>query len=169
MMYSSAEANKLLKKLNADYQLVISNEFQSKTFLAASGEDVESVRPVYDYEKTQSELKELSEKIRKIKHAINVFNINTVVEEMGMTVDELLVYLPQLSSRVNTLAEMRMTLPKTRERTFGSGTNTTIDYRYANYDIEKAAQDYEKYYDQLTKAQTALDRVNSISAIEIEL
>ena len=64
---------------------------------------------------------------------------------------------------------MRTTLPKTRERTYGTGTNATIDYRYVNYDIDTVAADYETVYGLLSKAQTALDLVNNTAMMEIEL
>ena len=49
MKYTSAQANKLLKKLNDEYDLLLAEEAESSTFLAAMGEDPESVRPEYDY------------------------------------------------------------------------------------------------------------------------
>lgn len=169
MKYTSAEANKLLKQLMQDYYAAINIERQSSTFLAATGEDPNSVKPDYDYEKTQESIKELSAKIRKIKHAINAFNTTTVVPGFGMTIDEMLVYLPQLNERVDTLNAMSNTLPKVRERAYGQGTNATIDYRYANYDISDAKKDYEELRVLLSKAQTALDLLNNSEAFEIDL
>lgn len=169
MKYTSSEANKLLRKLNSDYQILLNNEAQSRTFLAATGEDPESVRPAYDYEKTQEDLKALAKKIRTVKHAINVFNSTTKVEGFDMTIDEMLVALPMISERVKTLNSMRSELPKVRERTYGSGVNATIDYRYVNYDIEKVAADYEEEYATLSAAQTALNLLNNTSTMEIEI
>ena len=169
MKYTSAEANKLLKKLNSDYQNLLYTESQSRSFLAATGEDPESVRPAYDYEKTQQELGSLAKKIRTVKHAINVFNSVTTVDGMDMTIDELLVYLPQLTERVHTLDGMRSVLPKMRERTYGAGTGATIDYRYANYDLEQVKKDYETAYECLTQAQTALDSVNNSVRFKIDI
>ena len=169
MKYTSAEANKLLKQLMQDHFAVTNIERQSSTFLAATGENPDSVKPEYDYKKTQETLRELSAKIRKIKHAINMFNTTTVVPGFDMTIDEMLVYLPQLSERVNTLNSMSNTLPKVRERIFGQGTNATIDYRYANYDISAVKKDYEELRSLLSKAQTALDLLNSSVTFEIEL
>ena len=80
MKYTSSEANKLLKKLNSDYQNILFTESQSKTFLAATGEDPESVKPAYDFAKTQEEIKAITKKIRTVKHAINQFNTTTVVD-----------------------------------------------------------------------------------------
>ena len=54
MNYTSAEANKLLKKLNDEYTALLDKETRSREFRAAMGEDVASVRPVYDYAETRS-------------------------------------------------------------------------------------------------------------------
>ena len=56
MNYTSAEANKLLKKLNDEYTALLDKETRSRDFRAAMGEDVASVRPVYDYAETQARL-----------------------------------------------------------------------------------------------------------------
>lgn len=56
------------------------------------GEDIESVRPAYDYAKTQARLEELEGAIRRLKHAINCFNTTQVVDGFGITIDEMLVY-----------------------------------------------------------------------------
>lgn len=66
MNYTSAEANKLLKKLNDEYTALLDKETRSRDFRAAMGEDVASVRPVYDYAETQARLAALEEKIRRL-------------------------------------------------------------------------------------------------------
>ena len=47
----------------------------------------------------QEQLADIEQKIRKLKHTINVFNTMTVIPEFGITIDEMLVYLPQLNTR----------------------------------------------------------------------
>ncbi|MBR5090703.1 MAG: hypothetical protein IK093_14830, partial [Ruminiclostridium sp.] len=101
------------------------------------------------------------------KHAINVFNSSQMVEQFGMTIDQLLIYMPQLSRRCQKLRSMKSVLPKAREERFGKGSNI-IDYRYANYDISAAEADYNKACDLLAKAQTALDTVNNTVTFELE-
>ena len=59
MEYTSAEANKLLKKLNDVHQARLHEEEQCSTFLAAMGEEPESLRPEYDYAAAQEKLREL--------------------------------------------------------------------------------------------------------------
>lgn len=168
MKYTSAEAAKLLRRLNDDYYALISMEERSRDFLAAMGEDVESVRPEYDYEKTQEKLSELEAQIRTVKHAINVFNSTHTVEGFDMTIDAMLIFIPQLSRRKEKLFVMKSRLPKVRENAYGRNT-TIIDYRYINYDLSKVEEDYRKVSDLLAKAQTALDVVNTTATMEIDL
>ena len=42
MKYTSAQANKLLKKLNDEYSALLDKEQRSRDFRAAMGEDIES-------------------------------------------------------------------------------------------------------------------------------
>ena len=164
MKYTSAQANKLLKKLNDEYSALLDKEQRSRDFRAAMGEDIESVRPAYDYAKTQARLEELEGTIRRLKHAINRFNTTQVVDGFGITIDEMLVYIPQLTK--SKLLEMKSRLPKERvEEQYGRQSNI-IDYTYTNYDLAAVEADYEKTSDELSRAQLALDTVNQRDSFE---
>lgn len=167
MKYTSAEAGKLLKKLNDEHASILLREENGKEFLAAVGEDIESVRPGYDFATTQVALNEIETKIRKVKHELNVFNSTTVIPEFGMTIDEMLVYIPQLTMRKNKLARMKDRLPKVREQTRVN--SSILDYRYLNYGVDEAAAEYDKISDTLSKAQNALDAANMHQTLEIDL
>lgn len=167
MKYTSAEANKLLRKLNDEKTSVIYREENGKEFLAAVGEDIESVRPKYDFTETQNAIAGIETKIRKLKHAINVFNSTTIIPEFDMTIDEMLVYIPQLTAAKNKLAIMKDKLPKVREQTRVN--SSILDYRYLNYDVETVTAEYEKVTDTLAKAQNALDSVNMNQTLEVDL
>lgn len=168
MEYTSSEANKLLRKLNEERNALLAREAQSSTFLAAMGEDPESLRPDYDYAEVQKALTELDRKIRIVKHGINEFNLKHEVPGFGMTVDQMLVYIPQLTARKEKLAGMKSRLPRQRSMNALYGRNSNIiDYSYANYDIGAAEAEYTSVSDELARAQTALDVLNNTEKMEI--
>ena len=168
MKYTSAEAGKLLKKLADEQSSIILRENNGKEFLAAVGEDLESVRPDYDFAATQAALEEVETKIRKVKHALNVFNSTTVIPEFNITIDEMLVLIPQLTAQKNRLARMKDKLPKVREQG-RMNVSSVLDYRYLNYDVKEVSAEYEKVADMLAKAQNALDAVNMAKTLEVTL
>lgn len=167
MKYTSAEAAKLLRSLNEERDTILMLENQGKSFVAAVSEDIESVRPAYDYAAVQQQLAEVERKIRTVRHAINLFNVTHVVPGFDMTIDQILVYIPQLSANKYRLGQMGTVLPKVREKL--GVQSSVIDYCYANYDVAKAAEDAKAASDLLAKAQTALDLVNTTETMEIEL
>ena len=174
MQLTSAEVSKILSKLQDEYESIKNKENASSTFLACLGEDVESVRPEYDYEATQKALSDLETKIRKIKHALNIFNATTVIPKFGITIDEMLVYMPQLTARLKKLKTMSMAMPKVRYNSrYGSrydgGSSAIIDYQYANYDIAAVKADYDAAAEELSKAQLALDTINHTAVLEIDI
>ena len=110
MRYTSAEANKLLKGIEARIEDLKAKEIKSRSFHAASTEDPEALRPAYEFEETQRKIALLENDVRTVKHAINMFNVtHTVPGFDGLTIDQALVYLPQLSNRVRKLHTMAAT------------------------------------------------------------
>jgi len=114
MQVTSAQANKILRQLQEERRDILRDEQQCRTFVAATVEDPENARPAYDYADTQEKLRALEEKIRLVKHSINAFNLTHKAEGFDMTVDQLLVYIPQLSERKTRLGSMAGVLAKTR-------------------------------------------------------
>ena len=171
MKYTSAEANKLLKRLMDEEYALIQQESMRYTFIAATVENIEDVRPVYDFAATQKKIDEYDAAIREVKHAINRFNTTTTVPEFDMKIDEMLVYLPQLKRQKDKLATMFKRLPKNRKgHGYGEKASNFIEYEYANYDIEAAKKLYEEVSDRLVKAQLWLDKVNNdLKEIELEI
>ena len=169
MKYTSAEAAKLLRRLNEEHEALLQLESQSNQFVAAVSEDVDSVRPDYDLVNVQARLAALEAQIRKVKHALNVFNSTHEVPGFGMTIDQMLVYIPQLSQRRMKLRGMAGALPKTRVRGRSAVNSSVIEYIYANYSVEEAKAQADAASDELARAQTALDKVNSTETMEIDL
>ena len=169
MQYTSAQVGKMLKKLNDDYSTLIKKEDISKEFVVSLGETPDSVRPEYDFCATQKALTGLEEKMRKIRHALNIFNATTVVPQFGITIDEMLVLIPQLSKRKQKLFEMKGKLPKMREHSGYSRVSTVVEYRYLNYAVADVETEYERITEMLGKAQMALDMVNNTATLDIDL
>jgi len=169
MKMTSAQAAKLLRQLNDDLHTLQVREAHASSFVAAIQEDIESVRPSYNFKEMRNAQAEVEQKIRKVKHAINVFNTTTIIPDFDMTIDEMLVYLPQLSRQCEVLSNMRDAMPKVRVNAGYSSGGTIIDYRYANYDIEAVGMCYAELSDTLAKAQTSLDLVNNTVEFEIDL
>ena len=170
MKYTSAEANKLLRKLTEEKYYLLTMEEKSSTFQAALGEDPESVRPEYDYRAVRAAVDELNRKIRTVKHAVSRFNLEHMVPGFDMTVDQMLVYIPQLTAKKEKLSEMKDRLPKQRDTksTYGRAA-TIIGYIYTNYDIKEVRADFDAVSDELSRAQTALDVLNNTETMEIDI
>lgn len=166
MKLTSAEANKLLRKLHDDHTALLRRESDARLFVAATMENLEEARPEYDYAGTQRQLADLEARIRVLKHAINLFNVSQPIDESGMTIDQALVYIPQLSERKRKLSAMRAAQKKKRNEN-GRSTNL-IEYTYANYDIEQAERDFQAVSEELARVQNALDLVNSTEQFEID-
>lgn len=169
MKMTSAQAAKLLRQWNESLKALQRREENTKTFLASLGEDIESVRPEYDYTAMQAEQAAIEANIRKLKHTLNVFNTTTIIPEFEMAIDQMLIYLPQLTNRLEKLSRMKELLPKQRENALYSRNSAIIDYRYANYDIQTVEKDYEVLAETLAKAQTALDYINNTVLLEVDL
>ena len=166
---TSAQAAKELRKLNDQHDALLARENKSREFVAAIQEDVEKIRPEYDYAGIQDELDRMERRIRALKHAINTFNLSQEVSGFGMTIDQMLVYIPQLTARKKKLDYMRKKLPRERENAGYSRSSNIVEYNYVNYDIAAAEADYVKTVDELSAAQNALDQVNSTVLFEAAL
>ncbi len=167
MKMTSAAAAKELKKLNEQHEALTAMENKSSEFIAAIQEDIEIVRPAYDYAAVQKELAEVEQKIRALKHAINTFNLGQTVPGFDMTIDQMLVYIPQLSARKRKLEQMKDKLPRERVRGGSFSNSGIIEYTYVNYDLKAVSRDYDKVTDELSRAQNALDLVNSTVEFEV--
>ena len=160
-------AAKYLRKLNEEHDALLQKEKKSDTYTVSVQEKPEDVRPEYDYAAVQ--LQELEDKIRRVKHAINQFNLTEDVPGFNMTIDQMLIYIPQLTARKNKLNRMRSRLPKERVQGGMSRMSGIVEYEYSNYDIKQAETDYTAVSDELARAQNALDAMNSSVTFSVEI
>ena len=170
MTCTSAEANKILKKLLEEKVQIEREESQRSSFVCATIENPEDIRPEYDFNETFSNVSIINKKIRTIKHALNIFNSTHIVPGFDMTVDELLVYMPQLTAMKDKLSRMSQKPEKAR-RGYGYGEKPTnfIEYEYANYDVKEVAKVFTVTSDELMNAQIALDKLNTTETLEFDI
>ena len=167
MKLTSAEANKVINKLNDERDALLRMEQENRTFVAATVEDIEEARPEYSYEETRDRLAEIDEKVRKIKHTLNLFNVSQELPGFGMTIDQALICIPQLTAKKRKLAAMR-SIPK-KQRNMSTRSTNLLEYSYANFDVALAEADYNAAADRLARLQNALDLINSTVKIDFDL
>ena len=169
MQYTSATANKLLKKITAERDALLKKEQKLSTFNCSAGEDEDKLRPKYDMAEYKMRIRTLNKQITSIKHAINLANCNCKVPNAdGLTVDQLLIVLPMLTEEVRRYADMAQRLPRERVDDRYSS-SAYVDYVLTNYDPDDARKLYEVARDKLTRYQIALDEANHQMIIDIDL
>lgn len=166
MKVTSALASKKIKLLEEQKTRLLELENTSCLFVRADGETEEP--PAYDYAATKAELDEINTKIRKIKHAVNVFNTTTYLETVGLYIDEALVEMFMLNRRKDMLKSMSNRLPKERVNNGYVRSNLAIEYKYVNYDMEMVKKDFEECCQRIFDIQLALDHANQTAFFDIE-
>ena len=166
---TSAQAAKELKRLNDLHTALLEKEQKAAVFTAAIQEDIEQARPEYDYAGTQVILRTFESRIIRLKHSINVFNTTYVIPEFNKTIDQMLVYIPQLTVRKKKLERMAGRLPKERLSSGFSRSSNFIEYTYCNYEVSDAKYDLEETVKELAAAQMVLDKVNSTVEFDVDI
>lgn len=171
MKITSAMANKLLLKLKAEKQMYLQREGDSASYVVAQGE--EALIPEFDFSKNNQAIKEIDDKIARIKHAINVSNALAKIDVEGViySVDEILVRMAQLNARLSVYDELRKKLPKERldNRRYSSQNHSVIEFSYINYDLEEVKKEFEKTEHVIMMMQLALDKYNQTVEFEIDV
>lgn len=162
MMVTSAEANKIINKLNSEIQLAKIKENSNIVFRAAVGENPEALKPDYDFAETQKFIDEKEKDVCRIKHLLNIFNATTKVTD-ELTIDQVLIRLPQLNNKKAKLTSMITKQPKRRV----SITGNVIDYEYISYNLNEARKAYDDVVGEINHLQTELDTINNTVQFEI--
>lgn len=170
MKMTSAVANKFIRKLTDEYNFIRSSERDCDTYVLATGETADP--PVYDYAYTNLRLAEIDRKIAVIKHALNVNNTITSMELAGgtvLTIDQALVVMAQLNSRLAVLDTMRKRQDRTRVGSITRSSGIVLEYRYLNYDPKLVERDYEKLFARIVDIQLRLDKLNYTVEFEVDI
>lgn len=169
MKMTSAYANKLLRKLDEEKQFILSKEKDGITYRST---DVEQpVIPEYSFSETEKKLEELSEKVIKLKHAINQSNASNIISANGkqLTVDAVLIRMAQLNARKPMLDRMRKLPEKSRIGADVFLRKSNPEYEYINFDTKLVNEAYEKLTDEVMQLQMALDKYNQTIEFEVDI
>lgn len=157
-------ANKLVKSLMADLEKVEANEKNNREYRYTYGQEPEI--PEYDIHATQAKIDEINGKIFALKHAINRFNLETVVEGFDFTMDEALVRLKVLNKRRNVLNEMRSMPASSRTTSYRS---VDAEIVKPNFDLDEAEKLYQNVNKELMLLQQAINRTNLTKTFEVDV
>lgn len=165
--FTSASAAKFIKLLENEKSRLVAIEQKNSTYVLAQGEECEP--PSYDYREIVTQIDELDEDIRRVRHALHVFNAHTLIPEEGITVDEALIQLAQMNGKLHRLERLCAVEPKKRLASGYFGGKGLIEYEYANFDVQSAFADYEDLYRRISDLQLRLDLVNQTETFSVEM
>ena len=163
--FTSASANKYLRMLEEDKHHILSTESDTCTYVLAK--DEESEPPIYDYEDVRARVDAIDEQVCKVRHALHSFNLHTTLPDSDMTVDEALIVMAQLNNKRRRLDALRNIMPVQREK--GRYTGNLIEYKYANFDVAKAQEDFVKVTEAINELQLQIDLCNQTITFEVEV
>ena len=148
------EIGKRIGDLKTERERLIGKDKKLRVFRASEFEDLEKLRPDYDYVGLQSELDGVEKEIRNLTaKAVTILATERVKEYHDMTILEMMFLLRGLEAKEERLYEMTTHLEK--ERHFSS--SLLLEYEYINYDINKVEEDLRKTREELEKVRTFFD------------
>lgn len=170
MLVTSDGANKILKQIEERKSILMDEMNTLSTYVAAVTENPKNARPDFDFKKVVEELANLDEKIIKIKSAKTKFNNETeiTVGDEIMTIGEVLVRMPILNKYVELYKKLSTNQEKSRVPD-AFGRKNVIEYKYVNYDLKDASDEYCKAQKKLVTLQQALNIVNVTGTFEIDV
>lgn len=157
-------ANKMVRQLQSERDALIRIESETSTYSYLAGED--PVVTEYDFKAVDARLRELTNQIASIKHAINIFNTSTELPEIGLTIDGALVKMTMLNSDRSRLDRMRHVQKKTRSGSLSRGVS---EYTERNYDSEDVEKKYQETCTELITIQQAIDMANLTRTFEVNI
>ena len=162
---TSDGANKLIKSLEEEKNMLLQDISSLSTFVAAITEDPESVRPEFDFKKTVEQINVIDNKLIKIKNARSAFNTNMKLKS-GLSISEALIRMAMLNRYLFDCKTLAGRYPKTRS----AGSNKTeIEYRYINYDLQYAKDLYKNVSEEIMEIQKELNIINSSEVFDVDI
>ncbi len=162
MKKCNTELMKEIKNLTAKKEELLS--FEERESLTTYSENERIIPSTYSYFELREKVDQIDKEIRHIKQLLCYANATVIVEGFDMTIAEALVYLAQLQTKQNRLAQMKNRAPITRQST--SYRTGPVEYVKTNYSVDEVQKDYDEVFDTIQKLQIAIDRTNLTNMIE---
>lgn len=165
--YTSAGANKYIKKLQEEKDFLIKKESDRSIYDSTESETEEVIIPDYSFSDTQNKIEIIDAQIVALKHAINVINTTHQIDcgFETLTVDQILIKMAQLNNRKETLDRMR----SAEKRTKRSGYSGEVRYLSTNYEPDEVNDKYNAISNQISFMQLALDKFNQTVEFTVEI
>lgn len=161
MKICNSEAMKLIREYEDQKRILLADENRNCTM--SYKENEKKLETDYDYNKTRKQVRELDEKIRKIKATLACANCSVKIDDFNITIGEALIMIAQLQnekSRIEFLADYTQLSRRITQ-------NGVLEYTECMFDTEVAKKDAEELRIKISKLQIAIDRANLTNYIEI--
>ena len=144
---------KRIADLKTERERLIRKDEKLRVFSTSGFEDIEKLRPDYDYGSFQKELDHLDETIRNLTtKAVTILATERVKEYHDMTILEMLLLLRDLETKDQRLYAMAAHLEKERHPT-----ELGIEYEHVNYDLSMVEEELRKTREEIEKVRTFSD------------
>lgn len=160
------QALNFIKKLEEELMTISIVEEKNSTFVAATTEDKESVRPFYDFAGTLLKKQNIINAISDLKYLISVHNLDKCLDSKyngHISPTEAMCKINYLRQLYAGLRKLALNPQRQRENVTGS----VIDYRYANYDVNSASVQLEKVKSELEELKELLEKYNHTVEFEV--
>lgn len=164
MRLNSDSANKIIKHLQSEADMLLQAERRDCTYSHTPSES--PIIPTYSFTDTQAKLKALRDKIAALRHAVNRFNVETMVDGFDLTVDEALGYMSRLNEEKRRLHNLISIPEVTRTRGLGG---KEPDLVHRNFDANEVQAAYKATCKELMLIQQAINVVNLTKEFEINI
>lgn len=162
MKMTITAANREIKRLKEELSRIQEEELCCQVITHSEGEA--QIPVAYDFLATQAKIDGINERIMKIRHAVNVFNVNHILPGAGMTIDAVLIRVAMMSEEKKKLQGMLRIQEVSRKPSYNS-----VEISHRNFDKTQVEDRFRRVSDELEKMWAELDLANLTEEIEVDI
>ena len=162
---TSDAANKMIRDLSKEYEILLAKERNGATFISTIDEK-ENDRPKFSLVENRDNMRKVNDKIIALRTAIHQFNVDYILEN-GISIDVALLNLKSLQElKAQFGAYLEMVDQKRRHN---SSTNSKAEYTFLNFDMKYVQKIYDSVCKDIVTLQTLINKANIVAEFEVEL